>query len=98
MVSLTLRFFSHILDQVEEVKAAYQARFGDRNPNPIRKAKYIVLPILRHSILEVEEVNFALAAGGYQDNLPSRLSIIPPLHLIPIFLVAGGWLICFWIK
>ena len=98
MVSLTLRFFTRILDQVEEVKAAHQARLGDRNNNPIRKAKYYALPILRHSLLEVEEVTFALVARGYQDNLPSRLSKIPLLHLTPILIMSGAFLISLWIK
>ncbi|OGP51032.1 MAG: hypothetical protein A2Y79_00335 [Deltaproteobacteria bacterium RBG_13_43_22] len=98
MVSLALRFFSRILDQVEEVRAAHQARLGDRNFNPVRKAKFIALPVLRRSILEVEEVTFALAARGYQENLPSRLSKIPLLHWIPIILMAGVLLLSLWIK
>jgi biotin transport system permease protein len=98
MVSLTLKFFSRILDQVEEVKAAHQARLGDRNHNPIRKAKYLALPILRRSIRDVEEVTFALVARGYQDNRPSRLSKVPLLHFIPIFIMAGVLLLLLWIK
>jgi biotin transport system permease protein len=98
MVSLTLRFFSRILDQVEEVKDAHQARLGDRNHNPLRKAKFMALPILRRSILDVEEVTFALLARGYQDHLPSRLSQIPSLHWIPIFIMAGVLLLSLWIK
>jgi biotin transport system permease protein len=98
MVSLTLKFFSRIMDQVEEVRAAHLARLGDRSFNPLRKAKFFVLPILRNSILEVEEVTFALAARGYQENLPSRLSKIPPLHLIPIIIMAGVLLLSRWIR
>jgi len=98
MVSLTLRFFSRIMDQVEEVKTAHQARLGDRTFNPIRKAKFLALPILRRSLLEVEEVTFALVARGYQDNLPARLSKIPLLHWIPIFLLSGVLLLFLWIK
>jgi biotin transport system permease protein len=98
MVSLTLRFFSRILDQVEEVKDAHQARLGDRNHNPLRKTKFMALPILRRSILDVEEVTFALVARGYQDHLPSHLSRIPPFHLIPIFLMAGVLVFSLWIK
>ena len=92
MVSLTLRFFSRISDQVEEVRAAHLARLGDRNHNPFRKAKFLALPILRRSILDVEEVTFALVARGYQENrnLPSRLSKIPLPHLIPIIIYGRG--------
>ena len=100
MVSLTLRFFSRISDQVEEVRAAHLARLGDRNHNPFRKAKFIALPILRRSILDVEEVTFALVARGYQENhnLPSRLSKIPLLHWIPVIIMAGVMLLSLWIK
>ena len=98
MVSLTLRFFSRIMDQVDEVRAAHLARLGDRNHNPFRKAKFMALPILRRSILDVEEVTFALVARGYQENLnlPSRLSKIPLLHLIPVILMAGVMLLSLW--
>jgi biotin transport system permease protein len=100
MVSLTLRFFSRISDQVEDVRAAHLARLGDRNHNPFRKAKFMALPILRRSILDVEEVAFALVARGYQENrnLPSRLSKIPLSHLIPILLMSGVLLLSLWIK
>jgi len=98
MVSLTLRFFSRTLDQVEEVRLAHQARLGDQNKNPIRKAKFLALPILRRSIFEVEEVTFALAARGYREDLPIHLSKIPIYHLMPLFLMAGVLLMFWWIQ
>ncbi|MDI6764722.1 MAG: energy-coupling factor transporter transmembrane component T [Thermodesulfobacteriota bacterium] len=98
MVSLTLRFFSRTLDQVEEVSLAHQARLGDQNKNPIRKAKFLALPILRRSILEAEEVTFALAARGYREDLPIHLSQIPIYHLMPLFLMAGLLLMFWWIQ
>jgi len=98
MVSLTLRFFSRTLDQVEEVRLAHQARLGDQNKNPIRKAKFLALPILRRSIFEVEDVTFALAARGYREDLPIHLSKIPIYHLMPLFLMAGVLLMFWWIQ
>lgn len=89
MVSLTLRFFTRILDHAEEVRLAHHARLGDRNKNPIRKAKFLTLPILRHSISEVEEVTYALAARGYREDLPIHLSKIPFSHLVPVFILPG---------
>ena len=89
MVSLTLRFFSRTLDQVEEVRLAHQARLGDQNKNPIRKAKFLALPILRRSIFEVEEVTFALAARGYREDLPIHLSKIPLSHLTTLIIFLG---------
>jgi len=38
MVSLTLRFFSIILDEAEEVRLAHKARLGDQSKNAFRKA------------------------------------------------------------
>jgi len=98
MVSLTLRFFSRTLDQVEEVRLAHQARLGDQNKNPIRKAKFLALPILRRSILEAEEVTFALAARGYREDLLIHLSKIPIDHLMPLFLMGGVLLMIWWIQ
>jgi energy-coupling factor transporter transmembrane protein EcfT len=96
MVSLTLRFFSRILDHSEEVRLAHRARMGDRNKNPFRKAKFLAFPILVRSILEVEEVTYALAARGYREDLPIHLSKIPLPHLIPLLFLLGfiamiGW-------
>jgi len=96
MVSLTLRFFSIILDDAEEVRLANKARLGERNKNPFRKAKFLALPILRRSFSRAEEVTLALAARGYRDDLPLRLPKLPLIHLIPLlfllgFFAATGW-------
>jgi biotin transport system permease protein len=98
MVSLTLKFFSRIMDQVEEVQIAHLSRLGDRGHNPIRKAKFLALPVLRRSLLEVEEITLALAARGYQDNLPSRLPPIPISHWIPVLIMSGVLFLSLWIK
>jgi energy-coupling factor transporter transmembrane protein EcfT len=96
MVSLTLRFFSIILGQAEEVRLANKARWGDQNKNPFRRAKFLALPLLRRSFYRAEDVTLALAARGYRDDLPLRLPKLPFLHLIPLlfllgFLVVMGW-------
>ena len=69
MVSLTLRFFSLIMDQAEEVHLAHMARLGDRNKNPFRRAKFLALPLLRRSFSRAEDVTLALAARGYRDDI-----------------------------
>jgi biotin transport system permease protein len=89
MVSLTLRFFSLILDQIEEVRLAHKARLGDRNRNPFRKAKFLSLPLLRRSFSRVEDVTFALAARGYRDDIPVSSTRIPPAHLIPLIILGS---------
>jgi biotin transport system permease protein len=87
MVSLTLRFFSIILDQAEETRLAHKARLGDQNKNPFRKAKFLVLPLLRRSFSRAEDVTLAIAARGYRDDLPLPLSKLPLPHLIPLFIL-----------
>lgn len=89
MVSLTLRFFSIILDEAEEIRLAHQSRLGDQNKNPFRKAKFLALPLLRRSFSRAEDVTFALAARGYREDLPLRLSEFPISHLIPLLALLG---------
>ncbi len=84
MVSLTFRFFTLILGQAEEVRLATQARLGDRQRNPVRKAKFLALPILRRSISRAEDVTLALAARGYRDNIPLRLPSLPLIQMLPV--------------
>jgi energy-coupling factor transporter transmembrane protein EcfT len=98
MVSLTIRFFSIILDQAEEVRLAHKARLGDQNKNPFRRAKFLALPLLRRSFSRAEDVTLALAARGYRDDLPVHLSKIPIDHLIPLFLMGGVLLMICWIQ
>ena len=97
MVSLTLRFFAVILEESDEVRLAHKARLGDRRHNPLRKAKFLGLPILRRSLSRAEEVTFALAARGYRDDIPVRLSKLTLTHLIPLFLLFGFLLAVGWV-
>jgi biotin transport system permease protein len=95
MVSLTLRFFSLILDQVEEVRLAYKARSGDHHKNPFRKAKFMVLPLLRRSFSRTEDITFALASRGYRDDIPLHLPQWNSSHIIPL-LIFLGCIIILW--
>lgn len=90
MASLALRFFSRTLDQTEEVSLANKARLGDQKKNPIRRIKYSALPILRRSFLDAEEVTFALAARGYQEDITLQLPKLPLSHLTPLFFLIGS--------
>jgi biotin transport system permease protein len=89
MVSLTLRFFSLVLDQAEEVRLAHKGRLGDRRKNPFRKGKYLVLPLLRRSFIRAEEMTLALAARGYRDDAPVRLPKLEFHHLAPLLILFG---------
>lgn len=95
MVSLTIHFFAIILDQAEEVRLAHNARLGDQNRNPFRRAKFITLPLLRRSFSRAEDVTFALAARGFRDDLPLQIPKLPLSHLFP-FLVFLAFLIIFY--
>jgi energy-coupling factor transporter transmembrane protein EcfT len=96
MVSLTLRFFSLILDQAEEVRLAHKARLGDENKNPFRKAKFLALPLLRRSFSRAEDVTIALATRGFRDDLPLQLPKMPFPHLIPLLAFIGFLMIIGW--
>jgi energy-coupling factor transporter transmembrane protein EcfT len=96
MVSLTLRFFSIILDQAEEVRLAHKARLGDQNRNPFRRAKFIALPLLRRSFSRAEDVTLALAARGFRDDLPFRLPKLPVSHFFPLLGIPGFSAVMWW--
>jgi biotin transport system permease protein len=87
MVSLTLRFFSIILDEAEEVHLAHKSRRGDRIRNPFRRARTLGLPILRRALLRAEDVTLALSARGYREDLPLRLGRFPVSHLLPLLIL-----------
>jgi energy-coupling factor transporter transmembrane protein EcfT len=93
MVLLTLRFFSIILDQADEVRLAHKARLGDQNKNPFRRAKFLALPLLRHSFSKAEDVTLALAARGYRDDLPLQIQKLPISHLIPLFFLLVSFVV-----
>jgi biotin transport system permease protein len=95
MVSLTLHFFSLILDQAEEVHLANKARLGDQNKNPFRRAKFLGLPLLRRSLSQAEDITLALAARGFQDDIPLRLPKLAFSHLFPL-LILLGLIIALW--
>jgi energy-coupling factor transporter transmembrane protein EcfT len=95
MVSLTLRFFSLILDQAEEIRLACMARLGDQTKRPLRKLRTRVLPIVHRSFSRVEDVTFALAARGYQEDIQPDVIKLPLSHLIPLMfllvVLVLGW-------
>jgi energy-coupling factor transporter transmembrane protein EcfT len=98
MVSLTMRFFSLILDQAEEVHLAHKVRLGDQIKNPFRRAKFLGLPLLRRSLSQAEEITLALAARGYRDDIPIRLPRMKSSHLIPLLIFLGCLIVLWWFQ
>jgi len=96
MVSLTLHFFSIILDEAEEIRLAHKARLGDQNKNLFRRAKFLALPLLRRSFSRAEDVTLALASRGFRDDLPVQLPKLPLSHLIPLFFLLGFFVVIGW--
>ena len=98
MVSLTLRFFSLILDQAEEVRLANKARLGDRSKNPFRRAKSLGLPLLRRSFSQVEEMTLALAARGFRDDIPLQLPKLELSHILPLLIFLVFIMTLWWFR
>lgn len=89
MAGLTLRLFTLLVEEGEEVKLAYRARYGDRCRNPWRRLKCLLLPILRRSFSRADEIAFALAARGYREDQPLRLPPLRLADLLPLPILGG---------
>jgi energy-coupling factor transporter transmembrane protein EcfT len=98
MVSLTVRFFSIILDQAEEILLAQKVRLGDRNKNPFRRAKFLGLPLLRRSLMQAEDITLALVARGYRDDIPLRLPKLDLMDAIPLVILVGFLMVLWWFQ
>ncbi len=90
MVSLTLRMFTLILHQSDEVRLAHRARFGDRGRNPLRRIKFLVLPILRRSLIRAEDMTLALAARGYRDDAPVEYPKLSVSQAAPLLIFVAA--------
>lgn len=90
MVVLTLRFLPLLLDQAGEVRLAHRARLGHRHPHLLRRAKTLVLPLVRHCLMQADALALALAARGYRDDLPPRLAPLPHRHLLALLGFLGA--------
>ena len=98
MVSLTVRFFSIILDQAEEILLAQKVRLGDRNKNPFRRVKFLGLPLLRRSLMQAEDMTLALVARGYRDDIPLRLPKLKFIDTIPLLILVGFLMVLWWVQ
>jgi energy-coupling factor transporter transmembrane protein EcfT len=91
MATLTMRFLPLILDELDEVNQANKARLGERRRNPVARAKYLLVPVLRRSFTRADELALALAARGYREDLAVEWPVFSPRHLIPVMLLGVPW-------
>jgi len=94
MVTLTVRLLPLIMDQREEVALAARSRLGNQRKNLLHKAKFMVLPLFRRSLIRADELALALAARGYCEDRPVNLPQIPVSHLLALTLVGVSVLAC----
>lgn len=96
MMALTLRFFSLLLDELEDVRQAVRARLGDSRRNPLVRVRSAVFPLLRRSLLRADDMALALAARGYREDIPPpALPKVDRGHLLALLVLVLGlaWLI-----
>lgn len=84
MFSLIMRFLPLLLDEAESVRTAVKSRLGHLRKNPLVRIKVLVLPIFRRSILRADELALALAARGFNEDLPVSLPGIRPAHVLAL--------------
>ncbi|HKJ99484.1 MAG TPA: energy-coupling factor transporter transmembrane component T [Desulfotignum sp.] len=68
MISLFLRFLPLILTQGRQVSDAVNARCGNLNKNPVRRIRYLVLPLLKKTFLAADSLCLAMDARCYSED------------------------------
>jgi energy-coupling factor transporter transmembrane protein EcfT len=95
MAGLTMRFIPLILDELDEIRDAHKARWGERRKNPLRRVKHLVLPLFRRIILRSDDLAMALGARCYREDLLVEWPRLPLHHLIPAALLVVLWIFGF---
>lgn len=90
MVALTFRFFTQLLDDLERIRLAEQARLGDRTFRPFRRLRTTVSALFRKAIIQSETTALALAARDYREDVPVDIPPWPVHHGLVLGLVAIG--------
>jgi energy-coupling factor transporter transmembrane protein EcfT len=92
MAGLTLRFVPLMMDELGEIRDAQRARMAERCRNPMRRARYVVLPLFRRILQRSDDLALALAARGYREDLPLQVQHLPKSHLLPAVLLVALWI------
>ncbi len=68
MVSLFVRFFPLILEKISDISDAQRARCAHLQKNPIKKIKYLTVPLLIKIFNSADSLAIAMASRCYNDN------------------------------
>ncbi|MCJ8502524.1 energy-coupling factor transporter transmembrane component T family protein [Desulfatitalea alkaliphila] len=68
MIGLLLRFIPVILTQAKETTDALRARAIKNRRNPLRRLRYMTLPLLRRTFLTADRLALAMAARSFGDR------------------------------
>jgi energy-coupling factor transporter transmembrane protein EcfT len=90
MISLFLRFFPLILTQAAQTADAVNARCGGFRKNPVRRIRFLTLPLLKKTVMAANHLSLAMTARCYSENRTDPA--FDPGGKEPIFLAAGAGL------
>jgi biotin transport system permease protein len=92
MAGLTIRFVPLVMDELDAIRDAHKARLGELRRNPLRRARYMILPLFRRVLQRSDDLALALATRGYREDLPVEAPRLPISHLIPAVLLVVVWI------
>lgn len=96
MAGLSVRLFTTLLDDLEDIRRAHRARWGSLIKNPVRRIKTVILPLIHKALERAEFTALALAARGYRDDVPvhvppwPRKEMLGVLGLVAVVLLLHG--------
>ncbi|MEX1298862.1 MAG: energy-coupling factor transporter transmembrane component T [Desulfotignum sp.] len=90
MISLFLRFFPLILSQAGQTADAVNSRCGSFRKNPVRRIRFLSLPLLRKTVMAADHLSLAMTARCYTEKRTDPE--FEPGGKERIFLMAGAGL------
>lgn len=83
MMSLMIRFIPVLLQQARDLRDALAARGIGRSRNPLRRLRFIALPLLKRVLLSADRLTLAMTARCYSEaRTPLVFSPRPADHLV----------------
>lgn len=68
MVGLSFGFIPILFKQADQISDAQKARCGDHHKNPIRRAFWFAMPLLKKTFANAEHIHLAMTARCYSDD------------------------------